>query len=183
MEEQTSTGDDDQVLLKENAVKEPVVVGYVFSRDLLVLANQLPEVRGRALLVHQLIGAYGLLPSLKRIEPTAASDAELRHFHTAEYIDFVRQLETKMTENADEADEVSWSEDCEAFGLAYDCPPFQMIHRTISYLAGASLGAARALVEGRCSLAINWFGGWHHGRRDEGKREKLFSVDIFSILF
>lgn len=47
MEEQTSTGNDDQVLLKENAVKEPVVVGYVFSRDLLVLANQLPEVRGR----------------------------------------------------------------------------------------------------------------------------------------
>ncbi|KAH9400885.1 Histone deacetylase 8, partial [Tyrophagus putrescentiae] len=136
-------------------------------RDLLVLANLLPEVRGRALLVHQLIGAYGLLPSLRRIEPTVASDAELRHFHTAEYIDFVRQLETKMTENADEADEVSWSEDCEAFGLAYDCPPFSMIHRTISYLAGASLGAARALVEGRCSLAINWFGGWHHGRRDE----------------
>lgn len=128
--------------------------------------------------MHQLIGAYDLLPCLRQIEPIPATDAELRHFHSQEYIHLLRQLVEQFGEEGgseDETDQVNPqvdNEKCEQFGLAYDCPPFPRLHRTVAYLAGASTSAARALAEGKCTIALNWFGGWHHGRRDEGKSNR-----------
>ena len=30
---------------------------------------------------------------------------------------------------------------------------------------GSSVTAAEAIVSGRHSVVVNWFGGWHHGKR------------------
>lgn len=115
-------------------------------------------------MVHQLIAAYGLLSSCRKIEVKPASDQELRKFHTEEYIEFVREISTLQRDDYDEATE----ERCGIFGLSYDCPPIPRLYETISYLAASSIAAAKAIAQNQCSIAINWFGGWHHGTRDEG---------------
>ena len=85
---------------KATIAKEPLQVGYVFSQDLLCLANRLPQVECRvsfdcnfpnnvnnrfnfsqAFFVHQLIAAYGLLQKCAKIEMIPATDYELRKFH------------------------------------------------------------------------------------------------------
>ena len=49
----------------------------------------------------------------------------------------------------------------------FDCPLFEGVYDYAASVAGASLEAAGRLVSGEAAVAINWSGGWHHGRKDE----------------
>ena len=49
--------------------------------------------------------------------------------------------------------------------LAYDCPAYTGVYEYSTYVAGASLQAARSLMLGLSDVAINWSGGWHHAKR------------------
>ena len=51
--------------------------------------------------------------------------------------------------------------------IGYDCPLFEGIYDYASWMAGASLAAARCLAKGETQVAINWYGGWHHAMKDE----------------
>lgn len=47
----------------------------------------------------------------------------------------------------------------------YDCPLFEGVFEYVAGVGGASLAMADKLIEGSCQVAINWYGGWHHGKR------------------
>ena len=49
--------------------------------------------------------------------------------------------------------------------VGYDCPLFAGVFHSVSATAGSSLTAASALVDGEASVVLNWYGGWHHGRK------------------
>lgn len=49
--------------------------------------------------------------------------------------------------------------------LGYDCPALKNIWQFSTYIAGASLTAAKSLTSMKYRYAINWCGGWHHAMR------------------
>ncbi|XP_063237898.1 histone deacetylase 8-like [Bacillus rossius redtenbacheri] len=55
------------------------------------------------------------------------------------------------------------------FGLGYDCPLFDRLYDFARIVVGSSVSAAKLLVDGSASVAINWCGGWHHAQRDEAE--------------
>lgn len=67
-------------------------VAYVFNSELLKLTNELPKVRGRASFVHQLITAYGLHQKMICVTSEAATERELRLFHTEEYVHYIKSI-------------------------------------------------------------------------------------------
>nr|XP_027197933.1 histone deacetylase 8-like isoform X1 [Dermatophagoides pteronyssinus] len=152
-------------------------VGYVYSRELLSLSNRLPPVKGRAILVHQLIAAYNLLDHCYRIEvDKPLQENQLRKFHSIEFLDYVRKI------SANNSDELNDDDDENDFGINYDCPPFADLFKTIGYLAASSIAAANAIITKQFSIVLNWFGGWHHGHRDEASGFCYTNDIVFAIL-
>ena len=125
------------------------------------------QIRGRARLVHSLIASYGLLRSerVAVIDPAPATYDDLVSFHDSAFVNYLREMNSTVVDDDDE-DDVDVDEEGETFGLMYDCPPVRRIYDFVLRSVGASLSAARALASGRCGVAINWFGGWHHAQRD-----------------
>ncbi|CAG2101602.1 unnamed protein product [Medioppia subpectinata] len=154
-------------------------VGYVFSKQLFLHCNRLPKVKGRALLVHELIRAYGLIEKCRPIESIAANDCQMRSFHSQEFLDFVRKVGQNMTEDEDQTDEEFISDE---FGIGYDCPPLPQLYDLMTHIAGSSISAADAIATKRCDIAINWFGGWHHSQRDEASGYCYTNDIVFAIL-
>ncbi|OTF83938.1 hypothetical protein BLA29_001449 [Euroglyphus maynei] len=151
-----------------------IKVGYVYSRELLSVSNQLPPVKDRAILVHQLIGAYRLLGKCYRIKVDKPLDEnQLRKFHSVEFLDFVRKISKDSDQSNDDEND---------FGLDYDCPPFPDLFKAIGYIAASSIAAANAIISGQFSIVLNWFGGWHHGHRDEASGFCYTNDIVFAIL-
>lgn len=84
------------------------LVAYIYSPDYVKVSCLLPAHPKRPILVHSLINAYGLFQSLKLIAPEPATDADLKRFHSLEYIDALKK-ETPQKE----------------FGLYDDAQPFK----------------------------------------------------------
>ena len=61
------------------------------------------------------------------------------------------------------------------FHVGYDCPYFPFLPEFILLVSGGSVSAARALRRGSnkkdnvTTAAINWFGGWHHAKRERAE--------------
>lgn len=47
----------------------------------------------------------------------------------------------------------------------YDCPVVEGIFEYAAAVGGATLTAAQCLLDGKCEVAINWAGGWHHAKK------------------
>lgn len=47
----------------------------------------------------------------------------------------------------------------------YDCPVVEGIFEYAAAVGGATLTAAQCLLDGKCKVAINWAGGWHHAKK------------------
>lgn len=71
----------------------------------------------------------------------------------------------------------------EDFGIGYDCPAFPNIYETISHIAGSTLTAAKAIANAKCSIAINWFGGWHHSHQSEASGYCYVNDIVIAILY
>ena len=56
--------------------------------------------------------------------------------------------------------------------IGYDCPPFTVLFENVSCVAGASLAMATYLVRKEAHVTINWYGGWHHGKKYVTGRER-----------
>ncbi|RZB41645.1 histone deacetylase 8-like, partial [Asbolus verrucosus] len=114
-----------------------------------------------ASMVQDLITSYGIMSNekLQIVQSVDATEDELKVFHASSYIDFLKKVNDM--EEFEECDE----EQIE-FGLGYDCPILTKIFDFVKTLAGGSLTAAKLLAKGKCQVAINWFGGWHHAQRD-----------------
>jgi acetoin utilization protein AcuC len=105
----------------------------------------------RVRLTRELIAAYGLLDGVGEVPARIASDQELRLVHTDPYIDAVKR--------AGEGERGDWWR----FGFGPgDNPIFPRMHEASARVAGASIEAARAVLDGDADHAFNPAGGLHH---------------------
>jgi acetoin utilization protein AcuC len=96
----------------------------------------------------------GVLDRLEQVDVVPATDDELMLCHTAAYLDAVRR-----------AGDTLRADPSHGLGTADD-PVFPGMHEASALVAGASIIAARAVLEGRTDHAVNVSGGLHHAMPD-----------------
>ncbi|WP_372497986.1 acetoin utilization protein AcuC [Sinomonas terrae] len=95
------------------------------------------------------------LPRVTVVEPHVASDDELAAVHTRDYIAAVRRA----------SEDPSSSDPKRGIGTEDD-PAFAGMHEASARIAGGSLEAADAVLDGRAQHAVNFAGGMHHAAAD-----------------
>uniref|UniRef100_A0A0E0FEE3 Histone deacetylase domain-containing protein n=1 Tax=Oryza meridionalis TaxID=40149 RepID=A0A0E0FEE3_9ORYZ len=111
-------------------------------------------------MVHSLVGIYGMLGDMRRLRTRPTTEAEIRRFHLAEYVDLLRDLTPESYAN--DAVLRQKAEDDHGIGLlgGYDdCPAFDRLWKYCRGYAGGSLAASRTLVDGasgarRCRVVM-----------------------------
>lgn len=68
------------------------------------------------------------------------------------------------------------------FNFGDDCPVFDGMWDYSCYYAGASLDAARKLINGQTDIAINWSGGLHHAKKSEASGFCYLNDIVMAIL-
>jgi len=94
--------------------------------------------------------ARGLEGRVQLLEPRTASDAELRSFHSTDYLDFVRERSESGTGLLD----------------AGDTPAFKGVYEAAAGVVGATLAAKDAIMAGECRRAFVPIAGLHHAARN-----------------
>ena len=111
----------------------------------------------RVLLTWELLRAYGLdaAPGVRVQGADPADDATIELVHTAAFVDATRR--------AGHGEPGDWRR----FGYGPgDNPIFADMHEAAAVVCGASVAAAREVVEGRAAHAFNAAGGLHHAMPD-----------------
>ncbi|GFR66354.1 histone deacetylase [Elysia marginata] len=157
-------------------------VTYVHSKELLQRVNRLTRIESRADLVHSLVQAYGLLQYVDVIPPRVATEAEILGFHSSDYIEFLKDVSAVSDVEENQEDPHDFYTEAEAYGLSYDCPLQDGIFETASLISGASIVAADTLISGQADIAINWYGGWHHAKRDSASGFCYINDIVLAIL-
>uniref|UniRef100_A0A674HFJ3 Histone deacetylase 8 n=1 Tax=Taeniopygia guttata TaxID=59729 RepID=A0A674HFJ3_TAEGU len=152
------------------AVPPPV---YVYSPEYVTLCDSLCKVPKRASMVHSLIEAYCLLDQMKIVKPKVASMEEMASFHTDAYLQHLQKVSEEGDDDHPESVE---------YGLGYDCPATEGIFEYAAAVGGATITAAECLLDGKCKVAINWPGGWHHAKKDEASGFCYLNDAVLGIL-
>uniref|UniRef100_A0A0X3P5Q6 histone deacetylase n=2 Tax=Schistocephalus solidus TaxID=70667 RepID=A0A0X3P5Q6_SCHSO len=146
-------------------------IGIVYSNRLKELACLSPKYGHRFSLVMALIHAYKMTEHLVRIPPVNLTpDAELKYlssFHSHDFLESLRLLDGYYADDADPDIPDDVMDSLEEYGLAYDCQGFPGVYDYALSAVRATLAAVDALLKRKCQVAINWAGGWHHGKRAE----------------
>src|SRR5579862_6425974 len=95
-------------------------------------------------------GARGLAQRVSALEPRAASDEDLRTFHSPAYLEFVRERSASGTGLLD----------------AGDTPAFRGVYEAAAGVVGATLAAMEAIMRGDCRRAFVPIAGLHHAARE-----------------
>ncbi len=131
-----------------------------------------PMAPERMELTAKLAGSLGLL-ALDHVTvaaPEVATDEELQSVHTPEFVAAVR----RVSENPGAPDE--------ARGLGTeDDPAFAGMHEASARLAGGSLLAAAAVLDGSALRAVNFGGGMHHASRDRASGFCIYNDAALAI--
>ncbi|APU13814.1 MULTISPECIES: acetoin utilization protein AcuC [Actinoalloteichus] len=110
-------------------------------------------------LTMRLARELGVLDGISLVRPVPADETLLAAIHDREYLAAVRAASAIDTEPASELPS--------RFGLGtVDNPIFPDMHESSALIAGASVAAAREIVEGRVDRAVNIAGGLHHAMAD-----------------
>jgi Deacetylases, including yeast histone deacetylase and acetoin utilization protein len=105
----------------------------------------------RQRLTTDLLEKAGLLPETAVTRAVPATVEELLLFHTPEYIAVIR------------ADGQTPNGPVQRWGIGTsDNPLFRRMHEAAALRVGATLAAARQVIEGRAIHAVNFAGGLHH---------------------
>ncbi|XP_029852809.1 histone deacetylase 8 isoform X6 [Aquila chrysaetos chrysaetos] len=127
---------------------------YVYSPEYVALCDSLCKVPKRASMVHSLIEAYSLLDQMTQAKSGLhGGDGELPH----------GCLPAAPAEG-------------------YDCPATEGIFEYAAAVGGATITAAQCLLDGKCKVAINWPGGWHHAKKDEASGFCYLNDAVLGIL-
>jgi histone deacetylase 1/2 len=114
----------------------------------------------RLSMTHNLTLAYGLYRKMEVYRPRMATAEELRQFHAADYVDFLRRV---TPDNSHE-----FSKQLTRFNVGRsgdDCPLFDNLFEFCQIYTGGSIDGARKLMTGNADIAINWAGGLHHAKK------------------
>jgi acetoin utilization protein AcuC len=102
--------------------------------------------------------------------PGVASDAELETVHSADFVAAVRRV------SADPAS----SDELRGLGTEDD-PAFAGMHEAAARLAGGSLLAASAVLDGSALHAVNFGGGLHHAARDRASGFCIYNDSALAV--
>jgi acetoin utilization protein AcuC len=94
--------------------------------------------------------ARGLAQRASTLDPRTATDEELRSFHSAEYLEFVRERSASGAGHLDGG----------------DTPAFKGVYEAAAMVVGATLTAMDAIMAGKCRRAFVPIAGLHHAARD-----------------
>jgi len=144
-------------------------VGYVYCKELTQHCNKVPNLKGRASLIHTLIESYGLLKEVSLINCNNNEEVDLSGFHSYDYINTLKG-------------EIDSEDDNEEYGLGYDCPPLENLYDFVNCIAKGSISAARALISGQVNTCANFCGGWHHAQRDHASGFCYVNDCVLAIL-
>ena len=125
----------------------------------------------RVALTIELARSFGIFerPEVETLPVEPATDAELTLVHTADYLAAVRRAGETMVADP-------------AHGLGtMDDPLFPDMHAATSFVAGATLAAARAVYEGRHQHAVNVAGGLHHAMADAASGFCIYNDPAIAI--
>ncbi|XP_029463387.1 histone deacetylase 8 isoform X4 [Rhinatrema bivittatum] len=155
----------------ESSIQPPV---YIYSPEYVSLCDSImTKVPKRASMVHSLIEAYGLLREMRIVKPRVASMEEMASFHTDAYLQHLQKVSQEGDDDHPESIE---------YGLGYDCPTTEGIFDYAAAVGGATITAAQCLMDGKCKVAINWPGGWHHAKKDEASGFCYLNDAVLGIL-
>ncbi|KAH0543569.1 hypothetical protein FGG08_002130 [Glutinoglossum americanum] len=128
----------------------------------------------RLTLTNKLVLGYGMDEGMDMYSPRAATKEELNEFHTEDYLNFLESV----TPNA-----IKQYEDIlPSFNIGDDCPIFDGIYEYCSLYSGASVDAARKIINHQSSIAINWSGGLHHAKKSEASGFCYVNDIVLAIL-
>ncbi|GAM36933.1 hypothetical protein EIK77_003453 [Talaromyces pinophilus] len=115
----------------------------------------------RLVLTKELVLAYGMHHAMDLYLSRAATFEEMAEFHTADYLEFLRQVIPADMEAAEQSDRIA------SYNFGDDCPIFDGLFDYCSLYSGATVDAARKLINNQADIAINWSGGLHHAKKTE----------------
>lgn len=112
----------------------------------------------RVRMTHSLITLYDLHHEMDMFKPPQASYKNLTDFHEVDYIDFLKNVNVKMSDNQQHHTN---------YNVGDDCPIFKGLYDFCKTTTGGTLSAAYKLNSKDYDIAINWMGGLHHAKRYE----------------
>ncbi|HET9083782.1 MAG TPA: GNAT family N-acetyltransferase [Candidatus Limnocylindrales bacterium] len=113
-----------------------------------------------------LLRSVGAEPGLA---PEPAPDAELRLCHAQEYIEVVRRFSVDPFGPMEAG--IGWGDD----------PPFADMHEASAAVAGGSMRAMEAILDGRVEHAFHPGGGLHHAMRDRASGFCIYNDPALAI--
>ncbi|ETW00932.1 hypothetical protein H310_06587 [Aphanomyces invadans] len=130
----------------------------------------------RLKLAHHLVLNYDLFRKMEVFEPHWASSEEVKAFHTADYVEFLKKISP--------SNEKQYQSDVNKFNVGEftDCPVFDGIFNFCQIYSGGSLDAAYRLNHGLTDVAINWAGGLHHAKKSEASGFCYINDIVLGIL-
>ncbi len=149
---------------------------FVYGDDLARRDSRADEIFGptRLQYTYELLGSYGAFskPESSVVRPTDASRADLLSFHTAEYVNAVKDLSDGK--KRPDARRFNFSE-------TGDNPPYPGMYELSTLVAGASLCAAELVAGGDVDVAFNCAGGQHHAAADHASGFCIFNDVVIAI--
>ena len=127
----------------------------------------------RYFLVRELMASYGLLklPYMEIRDCQPVDDDLVLSFHDAAYLERLKEFSASAEPRADFR-----------FGLGdADCPVFEGLYEYAALGAGASVEAARLVVEEGFDIAFNLAGGWHHAHRSKASGFSYLNDAVLAI--
>ncbi|CEM25931.1 unnamed protein product [Vitrella brassicaformis CCMP3155] len=113
----------------------------------------------RIRMTHDLVQSYGLLDGLKVVEPKPLTFTDFTKFHTDDYIEFLQSVTRRNQQEL--------GDQMQHFNVGEDCPIFDGLYDFCNIYSAGSVGGANILNHNKASIAINWAGGLHHGKKHE----------------
>lgn len=153
-------------------------VAFIYSPSLVDQLDKIPKIAGRAQMVNSLIHSYGLFAKLKVVAPHPCDSKQLQTFHSSSYLEYIQECDLKACASGEDEDE---DENYE-FGLDHDCPVVDNLFELCSTIGGASYTGADLLVSGEFKWVVNWFGGWHHAKRERASGYCYVNDCVLAIL-
>jgi len=122
---------------------------------------------------YDLLTEMGLLDEKDVVCPRMAEEEELALVHSPEYINAV----VEAGKNPKGGDFINYELGTE------DNPIFEGMHEAASLIAGGTLTAVEAVVEGKARHAVNIAGGLHHAQRDKASGFCIYNDAAVAIAY
>ncbi|XP_072968762.1 histone deacetylase 6 [Typha angustifolia] len=134
----------------------------------------------RIRMAHNLVVHYSLHRLMEISRPFPASAADIRRFHSEDYVDFLASVAPSIASSSDAA--AQDSRVLKRFNVGEDCPVFDGLFQFCQASAGGSIGAAVKINRGDADIAINWAGGLHHAKKCEASGFCYVNDIVLAIL-